>query len=105
SIIEELKKRGLDPREKFEKVEFSEEVRTIEDLKTGMILTGIVDNITAFGAFIDIGIKDKGLLHISEICNEFIKSPSEKLKLGQIVQVTVKQIDLERKRISLTMKG
>lgn len=105
SIIEELKKRGMDPRDKFETAEFSESIRMITDLKTGMMLNGVVDNITAFGAFIDIGIKEKGLLHISEICNEFIKSPSEKLKLGQVVKVTVKQIDLERKRISLTMKG
>ena len=105
SVMEELKKRGLDPREKFEQAEFSDEVRTINDLKEGMILNGIVDNIVAFGAFVEIGIKEKGLLHISEISDKFIKSPSECLKLGQKIKVTVKSIDLERKRISLSMKG
>ncbi len=104
SVIEELKKHGLDPREKFEQTEFSEEVRTISDLKEGMILNGIVDNIVAFGAFVEIGIKEKGLLHISEISDKFIKSPAECLKLGQKVKVMVKNIDLDRKRISLSMK-
>jgi uncharacterized protein len=105
SVIEELKKRGLDPREKFEQAEFSEEVRTINDLKEGMILNGIVSNLTDFGAFVDIGIKEKGLLHISEISDKFIRHPSECLKLGQKIKVIVKNIDLERKRISLSMKG
>ncbi len=105
SVIEELKKRGLDPREKFEQVEFSEEVRTISDLKEGMILYGIVSNLTDFGAFVDIGIKEKGLLHISEIADKFIRHPSECLKLGQKIKVSVKNIDLDRKRISLSMKG
>ena len=105
SVIEELKKRGLDPREKFEQAEFSDEVRTINDLKEGMILNGIVDNIVAFGAFVEIGIKEKGLLHISEISDKFIKSPAECLKLGQKIKVMVKNIDFERKRISLSMKG
>ena len=105
SVIEELKKRGLDPREKFEQAEFSDEVRTINDLKEGMILNGIVDNLVAFGAFVDIGIKEKGLLHISEISDKFIKSPAECLKLGQKIKVMVKNIDLDRKRISLSMKG
>lgn len=104
SVIEELKKRGLDPREKFEQAEFSDEVRTINDLKEGMILNGIVDNIVAFGAFVEIGIKEKGLLHISEISDKFIKSPAECLKLGQRIKVMVKNIDLDRKRISLSMK-
>ena len=105
SVIEELQKKGLDPREKFEQAEFSEEVRTISDLREGMILNGIVSNITDFGAFVDIGIKEKGLLHISEIADKFIKHPSECLKLGQKVTVRIKNIDIERKRISLSMKG
>ena len=104
SVIEELQKKGLDPREKFEQAEFSEEVRTITDLKEGMILNGIVSNITDFGAFVDIGIKEKGLLHISEIADKFIRHPSECLKLGQKVRVRIKNIDIERKRISLSMK-
>ena len=105
SVADELKKRGLDPREKFEQAEFSEEVRTITDLVEGMILNGIVSNITDFGAFVDIGIKEKGLLHISEIADKFIRHPSECLKLGQKVKVRIKNIDIERKRISLSMKN
>lgn len=70
-----------------------------------MILNGIVSNLTDFGAFVDIGIKEKGLLHISEISDKFIKHPSECLKLGQKVSVRIKNIDIERKRISLSMKG
>ena len=105
SVIEELQKKGLDPREKFEQAEFSKEVRTINDLKEGMILNGIVSNITDFGAFVDIGIKEKGLLHISEIADKFIRHPSECLKLGQKVSVRIKNIDIERKRISLSMKN
>ena len=105
SVAEELKKRGLDPREKFEQTGFSENVRTITDLEEGMILNGIVSNITDFGAFVDIGIKEKGLLHISEISDKFIKHPSECLKLGQKITVRIKQTEIERKRISLSMKG
>ena len=105
SVIEELQKQGLDPREKFEQADFSEEIRTISDLKEGIVLNGIVSNLTAFGAFVDIGIKEKGLLHISEISDKFIKDPSECLKLGQKITVKIKNIDIERKRISLSMKG
>ncbi|HPV22473.1 MAG TPA: helix-hairpin-helix domain-containing protein, partial [bacterium] len=104
SVIDELRKKGLDPRKKFETVQFSDEIRTITDLKTGMTLNGVVDNILAFGCFVDIGIKDKGLVHISEIANEFVKNPADYLKIGQIVKVKVLSIDLERKRISLSMK-
>lgn len=105
SVIDELRKKGLDPRKKFETVQFSDEIRTITDLKTGMTLNGVVDNILAFGAFVDIGIKDKGLVHISEIANEFVKNPADYLKIGQVVKVKVLSIDLERKRISLSMKN
>jgi protein Tex len=104
SVIDELKKRGLDPREQYESAEFSDNVRNINDLEQGMILNGVVDNIVAFGAFVDIGIKEKGLVHISEISNEFITNVSDRLSLGQIVKVLVKDIDKERKRISLSMK-
>ncbi|MGI6394852.1 MAG: helix-hairpin-helix domain-containing protein [bacterium] len=105
SIIEELQKKGLDPRKKFESVEFSDEIKSMSDLEIGMTVNGVVDNILAFGAFIDIGIKEKGLLHISEIANEFVKNPSDYLKIGQIVKVKILSVDVERKRISLSMKN
>ena len=104
SVIEELKKKGLDPREKFQIFRFSENVKTMEDLKEDMVLNGIVDNITGFGAFVDIGIKEKGLVHISQIANEFIKNPADHLNVGQKVKVKVIGIDRPRKRISLSMK-
>ncbi len=104
SIISELKKKGLDPREKFESTAFSDSIRTITDLKESMVLNGVVDNIVAFGAFIDIGIKEKGLLHISEISDQYVKDPGDYLFLGQKIKVSVIHIDFERKRISLTMK-
>ncbi len=104
SVISELKKRGLDPRDKYEEAGFSDSVRNIDDLTKGMVLNGIVDNIVAFGAFVDIGIKEKGLVHISEISDQFIKNVSDHLSLGQKVKVVVKEIDPARKRISLSMK-
>jgi protein Tex len=104
SVIEELRKKGLDPRDKFEETGFSDSVRTIDDLTEGIVLNGIIDNIVAFGAFVDIGIKEKGLVHISEISDQFIKNVSDHLSLGQKVKVVVKEIDPARKRISLSMK-
>ena len=104
SVIEELKKKGLDPREKFQIFRFSENVKTMDDLKEEMVLNGIVDNITGFGAFVDIGIKEKGLVHISQIANEFIQNPADHLNVGQKVKVKVIGIDRSRKRISLSMK-
>jgi protein Tex len=103
-IINELAKPGLDPREKAKSFSFSDEIRTIEDLKEGMILPGIVNNITNFGAFVDIGIKESGLVHISNITNKFINSPADVLQLNQQVRVKVLSIDKERKRIQLSMK-
>jgi len=104
SVVEELKKKGLDPREKFQIFRFSESVKNIEDLNEEMVLNGIVDNITGFGAFVDIGIKEKGLVHISQIANEFIQNPADHLNVGQKVKVKVIGIDKSRKRISLSMK-
>lgn len=104
-IMAELAKPGLDPREKFEAFSFTEGVNTINDLKTGMKLPGIVTNITNFGAFVDIGVHQDGLVHLSQITNRFIKDPNEVLKVHQQVMVTVTEVDVNRKRISLSMKS
>jgi len=103
-IVKELKKPGLDPRGEARMVKFSDSVNSIEDLKEGQILHGIVSNVTKFGAFIDLGIKDSGLVHISQITNRFISDPSEELAVNQEVRVKVMELDVKRKRISLTMK-
>jgi len=103
-IMQELEKPGLDPRGKAEVFSFSEVINKITDLKPGMRLPGIITNLTKFGAFIDIGIKENGLLHISQITERFIKEPAEVLKLDQKVMVRVIDIDVERKRIQLSMK-
>ena len=103
-IMQELEKPGLDPRGKAEVFSFSETINEITDLKPGMQLPGVVTNLTKFGAFVDIGIKENGLLHISQITDRFIKDPSEVLKLDQKIMVRVVDIDVERKRIQLSMK-
>lgn len=103
-IMSELAKPGRDPREKFEAFSFTEGVNAITDLKVGMKLPGIVTNITAFGAFVDIGVHQDGLVHLSRITNRFIKDANEVLKVHQPVQVTVTEVDVARKRISLSMK-
>ncbi|QJD95901.1 RNA-binding transcriptional accessory protein [Mucilaginibacter robiniae] len=103
-IIAELAKPGRDPREKFEAFSFTEGVNEIKDLKVGMKLPGIVTNITNFGAFVDIGVHQDGLVHLSQITNRFIKDPNEVLKVHQQVEVTVTEVDVNRKRISLSMK-
>ncbi|MGE5382288.1 MAG: Tex family protein [Omnitrophica WOR_2 bacterium] len=103
-IIEELSKPGLDPRDKFDLFEFDSKINTIEDLKPGMILNGIVTNITAFGAFVDIGVHQDGLVHVSQMANRFIKDPNEIVKLTQQVKVKVMEVDVMRKRISLSIK-
>src|ERR1700761_1653818 len=104
-IMAELAKPGRDPREQFETFSFTEGVNAIGDLKIGMKLPGIVTNITAFGAFVDIGVHQDGLVHLSQITNRFIKDPNEVLKVHQKVQVTVTEVDIIRKRIALSMKG
>ncbi len=103
-IIAELAKPGRDPREQFEAFSFADGVNAITDLKAGMKLPGIVTNITNFGAFVDIGVHQDGLVHLSQITNRFIKDPNEVLKVHQQVLVTVTDIDVNRKRISLSMK-
>jgi uncharacterized protein len=104
-IMNELSKPGRDPREQFEAVQFSEGVNSMEDLRIGMQLTGIVTNLTKFGAFVDIGVHQDGLVHVSHISNTFIDDPAKILKVSQKVQVTVLEVDIARKRISLSMKG
>lgn len=103
-IMEELAKPGRDPREEFETVSFTEGVNAIEDVKPGMKLPGVVTNVTAFGAFVDIGVHQDGLVHISQLADRFVKDPSQIVKVNQRVMVTVQDVDLERNRISLSMK-
>jgi protein Tex len=103
-IMDELAKPGRDPRSKIEVFEFSPDVFSISDLKPGMTLPGIVTNITNFGCFVDVGVKQDGLVHISQIANRFVKDPNEVVKLHQHVKVKVLEVDASRKRIQLTMK-
>ncbi|QHI68359.1 Tex family protein [Tichowtungia aerotolerans] len=103
-IIDELKKPGRDPREQFEEVGFREDVMTMNDLKESMELKGIVTNVTAFGAFIDIGVHQDGLVHISQLADRFISDPAEVVKTGDRITVKVLEVDMERKRISLTAR-
>lgn len=104
-IIAELSKPGRDIRESMPKPVLRSDVITMEDLKEGMIFTGTVRNVVDFGAFVDIGVHQDGLVHISQICDAYIKHPSEVLKVGQQVEVKILSVDLNKKRISLTMKG
>ncbi|GAB4180514.1 MAG: Tex family protein [Terrimicrobiaceae bacterium] len=104
-ILEELAKPGRDPRQKFEVFEFAEGVHTMEQLQPGMKMPGIVTNVTAFGAFVDVGVHQDGLVHISQLSDQFVKSPADVVKVGQKVHVTVMEVDLARKRIGLSMKS
>ncbi|MEN6623702.1 MAG: Tex family protein [Smithella sp.] len=103
-IMSELNKPGRDPREQFENVVFAEGVEKISDLIPGMKLTGVVTNITAFGAFVDIGVHQDGLVHLSEMADKYVKTPADVVKVNQKVEVTVLAVDVERNRISLSMK-
>lgn len=103
-ILKELAKPSRDPRNEISLFEYAAGIHSMEDLKPGMVLPGIVTNITAFGAFVDIGVKQDGLVHISHLSNRFVNNPNEVVKLNQQVQVTVLEVDLARKRISLSMK-
>ena len=104
-IMDELAKPGRDPRDKFEVFQFADDVEKIEDLKIGMKLPGIVTNVAAFGAFVDIGVHQDGLVHISHLADKFVRDPNEVVKVQQRVKVTVIGIDVPRKRISLSMKA
>lgn len=104
-IMDALNKRGLDPREQAKAFSFDPGVREIEDLREGMILPGLVSNITAFGAFVNIGVHQDGLVHISQLADKYVSSPGDVVKLGQQVMVRVVEVDLKRRRISLSMKS
>jgi protein Tex len=103
-IIEELAKPGRDPRKEFRAAQFSEEVKTMEDLKAGMILEGVITNVTHFGAFVDVGVHQDALIHISQLSNTFVKDPNEVVTVGDVVKVKILEIDVPRKRISATKK-
>ncbi|HEX8984395.1 MAG TPA: helix-hairpin-helix domain-containing protein, partial [Bryobacteraceae bacterium] len=104
-ILEELRKPGRDPRDKFVAPSFKEDVREIADLAPGMVLEGVVTNVTKFGAFVDVGVHQDGLVHISELSNRYIQDPSEAVKAGQIVKVQVLSADAKTRRIALSIKA
>jgi protein Tex len=104
-ILAELAKPGRDPRRQFEVFQFKEGVEKIEDLEPGMKLPGVVTNVTAFGAFVDIGVHQDGLVHVSQLADRFVKNPSDVVKVQQRVMVTVVEVDLPRKRIGLSMRS
>ena len=104
-ILKELEKPGRDPRTQIEEFRFDDTIKSIEDVKVGMTVPGIVTNITNFGAFVDIGVKQDGLVHVSQLANKFVSDPNEVVKLNQKVTVTVTEVDVTRKRIALTMKN
>ena len=104
-IMDALNKRGLDPREQAKVFSFDSNIHEIEDLRVGMVVPGLVSNITAFGAFVNIGVHQDGLVHISQLADKFVSSPGDVVKLGQQVMVKVVEVDLKRRRISLSMRG
>ena len=104
-IMEELDKPGRDPRQTIQVFAFDPTVKTIEDLKEGQVLPGIVTNITNFGCFVDVGIKENGLVHISELADRFVSDPTQVVSIHQHVKVKVLSVDLSRKRVQLSMKG
>ena len=104
-ILQELEKPGRDPRGPIKVFEFDKNVRTIDDLRIGMELPGIVSNITNFGAFVDIGIKENGLIHLSQLAQKYVSDPNEIVSIHQQVRVKILGVDTERKRIQLTMIG
>ncbi len=104
-ILAELARPGRDPRQQFEVFSFQEGVEKMDDLKPGMKLPGIVTNVTAFGAFVDVGVHQDGLVHVSQLADRFVQDPAEVVKVGQKVRVTVTEVDLERKRIALSMRA
>jgi uncharacterized protein len=103
-ILEELKKPGRDPRKQFQTADFRDDIREISDLKEEMILQGVVTNVTAFGAFVDIGVHQDGLVHVSHLANRFVKDPNDAVQVGQVVKVKILSADPQRKRIALSIK-
>jgi len=104
-IMQELEKPGRDPREQIEEFSFAQGIETIDDLQEGMELPGIVTNITAFGAFVDIGVHQDGLVHVSQLADKYVKDPNTVVRLHQHVRVRVLEVDRRRNRISLSMRG
>ncbi len=103
-ILEELGKPGRDPRSRFRSARFRDDIREINDLREGMVLEGTVTNVTAFGAFVDIGVHQDGLVHISRLADRYVKNPHDVVTAGQVVRVRVLGCDAQRKRISLSMR-
>jgi uncharacterized protein len=103
-ILGELKKPGRDPRSSFEPPKFRDDVRTLADLKPDMELEGVVTNVTAFGAFVDIGVHQDGLVHVSQLADRFVKNPADVVKVGDKLNVRVLEIDMQRKRIALSAR-
>jgi len=103
-ILRELEKPGRDPRPAYKTVSFREEVEKLEDLKPGMVLEGVVTNVAAFGAFVDVGVHQDGLVHISAMANAYVKDPRKVAKPGDVVRVKVLEVEPKRRRISLTMR-
>jgi len=104
-ILQELQKPGLDPRQEFEAWDFDPNVRSIDDLAEGQILNAVVTNVTDFGAFVDVGVHQDGLIHISQLADSFVNRPMDVIKAGQKIKVKVLAVDKPRKRISLTRRG
>jgi uncharacterized protein len=103
-ILAELAKPGRDPRSEFKVAQFAEGVNNLEDLKEGMILEGVITNVTQFGAFVDVGVHQDGLIHISELANEYVRAPSDVVSVGDVVRVKVLAVDLKRRRIAVSRK-
>jgi uncharacterized protein len=103
-IMEELKKPGRDPRRQFQTASFRDDIREITDLQEGMILQGVVTNVTAFGAFVNIGVHQDGLVHVSHLAHRYVKDPGDAVTVGQVVKVKVLSADVQRKRIALSIK-
>jgi protein Tex len=103
-ILTELEKPGRDPRPEFKTATFQEGIESLADLQPGLILEGVVTNVAAFGAFVDIGVHQDGLVHVSALANKYVKDPHDVVKPGQIVKVKVMEVDVKRQRISLTMR-
>ncbi|MBU2236867.1 MAG: S1 RNA-binding domain-containing protein, partial [Gammaproteobacteria bacterium] len=104
-ILNELAKPGRDPRPEFRYASFDHSVQKLEDVQEGMTLEGVVTNVAAFGAFVDLGVHQDGLIHISQLADRFVKDPRDLVRVGQVVNVTVLEVDVQRKRIALKANG
>ena len=103
-IISELSKPGRDPRSEFQAVKFNDAVNSMDDLHADMVLDGVITNVTHFGAFVDVGVHQDGLIHISQLSNEYVSDPNEVVSVGDVVKVKIMEVDVSRRRISVTRK-